>query len=102
MRTFNKMQSMLTKRRLADGGMDVETGLFGPAVFLDVWAVRDLSGDSMTDLRNRFATALAAANGSLLVSKAWITELEPLQEDARTRAQALFTSIGAQWLLINP
>lgn len=93
---------MLTKRRLDDGGMDVETGLFGPAVFLDVWAVRDLSRVALTDLRNRFATALAAARGSLLVSTAWITELETLQGGARRRAQALFTSLGAQWLLINP
>ena len=93
---------MLTKRRLDDGGMDVETGLFGPAVFLDVWAVRDLSRVALTDLRNRFATALAAARGSLLVSTAWITELETLQGGARTRAQALFSSLGAQWLLINP
>jgi hypothetical protein len=28
--------------------------------------------------------------------------METLQGDARTRAQVLFTSIGAQWLLINP
>ena len=102
MRTLTKMQSMLTKRRLEDGGMDVETGLFGPAVFLDVWAVRDLSRAAMTDLRNRFATALAMAGGSLLVSTAWITELDGLQGDARSRAQALFTSLGAHWLLINP
>jgi hypothetical protein len=82
--------------------MDVETGLFGPAVFLDVWAVRDLSGAALADLRNRFATALSTARGSLLVSAAWITELETLQGDARARAQALFKSLGAQWLLINP
>lgn len=93
---------MLTKRRLEDGGMDVETGLFGPAVLLDVWAVRDLAGVALTDLRDRFAKALSAARGSLLVSTAWSTELETLQGDARTRAQALFTSLGAHWLLINP
>jgi hypothetical protein len=96
------MRSMLTKRRLEDGGMDVATGLFGPAVFLDVWAVRDLAGVALTDLRDRFAKALAAARGSLLVSTAWSTELETLQGDARTRAQALFTSLGAHWLIINP
>ncbi len=33
---------MLTKRLLPDGGIDVEAKLAGPAVFLDVWAVRDL------------------------------------------------------------
>jgi hypothetical protein len=93
---------MLSKRQLDDGGLDVETGLIGPAVFLDVWAVRDLSDDARTDLRNRLATALAATSGSLLVSTAWFTELEALQGDARTRAQALFTSLGAHWLLLNP
>jgi hypothetical protein len=93
---------MLAKHRLADGGLDVEAGLFGPAVFLDVWAVRDLSGDAFIELRNRFAAALKGARGSLLVSTAWITELETLQDGARRRAQALFTSLGAHWLLINP
>lgn len=96
------MRLMLTKRRLEDGGMDVETGLFGLAVFLDVWAVRHLGGVALKELRGRFAKALAAARGSLLVSTAWITELETLQGEARTRAQALFTSLGAHWLLINP
>lgn len=93
---------MLSKRRLDDGGMDVETGLIGPGVFLDVWAVRELSRATRADLRNRFAVALVATRGSLLVSSAWFTELETLQGDARTRAQVFFTSLRAQWLLINP
>jgi hypothetical protein len=93
---------MLVKWRLADGGLDIETGLIGPAVFLDVWAVRELSRATRGDLRNRFAAALVATRGSLLVSSAWFTELETLQGDARTRAQAFFTSLRAQWLLINP
>jgi hypothetical protein len=93
---------MLRKGRLADGGLDVETGLVGPAVFLDVWAVRELSRDTRADLRARFSTALVATRGSLLASAAWFTELETLQGDARTRAQAFLTSLGAQWLLINP
>jgi hypothetical protein len=93
---------MLQKRELAGGGLDVETGLFGPGVFLDVWAVRELSRDTSADLRATLATALAAERGSLLVSSAWFTELETLQGHARTRAQAFLTSLGAQWLLINP
>jgi hypothetical protein len=93
---------MLLKGRLANGGLDVETALIGPAVFLDVWAVRELSRDTHTHLRTRFAAALAARRGSLLASAAWFTELETLQGDARTRAQAFLTSLGAQWLLINP
>jgi hypothetical protein len=93
---------MLLKGRLADGGLDVETGLIGPGVFLDVWAVRELSRDTCADLRARLATALVATRGSLLASAAWFTELETLQGDARTRAQAFLTSLGAQWLLINP
>ena len=100
--TFNRMRAMLRKGRKEDGGMDVETALLGPAVFLDVWAVRDLSGEALIDLRNRFAIALTATDASLLVSSAWFTELETLQGDARTRAQALFTSLGENWLLINP
>ena len=93
---------MLLKGRLADGGLDVETGLIGPAVFLDVWAVRELSRDTHAGLRARFARALVATRGSLLASAAWFTELETLHGDARTRAQAFLTSLGAQWLLINP
>jgi hypothetical protein len=71
-------------------------------VFLDVWAVRDLSGDTLTDLRKRFAAALIATDASLLVSSAWFTESETIQGDSRTRAQALFTSLGEHWLLIKP
>jgi hypothetical protein len=93
---------MLAKRRLDDGGMDIETTLYGPAVFLDVWAVRDLSRDVLTALRKRFIAALKAARGSLLVSTPWITELETLQGPARVRAESFFTSLGAHWLLINP
>jgi hypothetical protein len=93
---------MLMKRRLADGGLDVETGLLGPAVFLDLWAVRDLSNDINAGLRHRLQDALAITRGSLLASSAWFTELETLQGNARTRAQSLFTSLGNQWLMINP
>jgi hypothetical protein len=93
---------MLLKGRLADGGLDVETGLIGPAVFLDVWAVREMSRDTRAELRTRFAAALVAMRGSLLASAAWFTELKNLQGDTRTRAQAFLKSLGAQWLLINP
>jgi hypothetical protein len=93
---------MLRKRRLDDGGIDVETLLIGPAVFLDVWAVRDLSRDASSELRDRFARAIKARSGSLLVSSAWVTELDTIKGDARARAQALFTSLGEHWLLINP
>jgi hypothetical protein len=93
---------MLTKGRLDDGGIEAETGLRGPAVFLDLWAVRDLTGDDFRDLRNRFVEALVAADASLLVSSVWVTELQTIQGDARSRVQALFSSLGAHWLLINP
>ena len=81
---------MLRKSRLDDGGIDVETRLIGPAVFLDLWAVRDFSRDTSSELRDRFARALKARSGSLLVSSAWVTELDTIKGDARTRAQALF------------
>ena len=74
---------MLRKQRLDDGGIDVETLLIGPAVFLDVWAVRDLSREASFDLRDRFARALKARSGSLLVSSAWVTELDTIKGDAR-------------------
>jgi hypothetical protein len=93
---------MLRKQRLDDGGIDVETLLIGPAVFLDVWAVRDLSREASSEIRDRFARALKARSGSLLVSSAWVTELETIKGDARTRAQALLTSLGEHWLLISP
>jgi hypothetical protein len=93
---------MLRKQRLDDGGIDVETFLIGPAVFLDVWAVRDLSREASFELRDRFARALKARSGSLGVSSAWVTELGTIKGDARTRAQALFTSLGEHWLLISP
>jgi len=89
-------------QRLDDGGIDVETLLIGPAVFLDVWAVRDLSREASSGLRDRFARALKARSGSLLVSSAWVTELETIKGDVRTRAQALLTSLGEDWLLISP
>jgi len=59
-------------------------------VFLDLWAVRDFSRDTSSELRDRFARALKARSGSLLVSSAWVTELDTIKGDARTRAQALF------------
>ena len=94
---------MPRKQRLDDGGIDVETLLIGPAVFLDLWAVRALlSRQRRLELRNRFARALKARSGSLLVSSAWVTELDTIKGDARTRAQALFTSLGEHWLLISP
>jgi hypothetical protein len=93
---------VLTKQQSADGGMTVETGLAGPAVFLDVWAVRELSRTSQAALSARFVAALRSARGSLLVSSALVTELETLKGDSRARAQALFSAIGSQWLLINP
>lgn len=93
---------MLRKRRLDDGGVDAETRLNGPAVFLDVWAVRDFSRETSSELRDRFTRALKARSGSLLVSSAWVTELDTIKGDARTRAQAFFTSLGEHWLLINP
>ena len=85
---------MLRKRRLDDGGIDVETCLIRPAVFLDVWAVRDFSRETSSKLRDRFTRALKARSGSLLVSSAWVTELDTLKSDARARAQAFFTSLG--------
>ena len=84
------IRSMLRKSRLDDGGIDVETRLIGPAVFLDLWAVRDFSRERSSELRDRFAPALKARSGSLLVSSAWVTELDTIKGDARTRAQALF------------
>jgi hypothetical protein len=93
---------MLTKDRLDDGGIEAEAGLRGPAVFLDLWAVRNLTGAGFTELRNRFVKALVAADGSLLVSSVWVTELQTIQGDARLRVRALFSSLGAHWLLINP
>ena len=69
---------MLLKGRLADGGLDVETALIGPAVFLDVWPVREMSRDTRAELRTRFAAALVAMRGSLLASAACFTELETL------------------------
>lgn len=42
---------MLRRRCLDDGGIDVETLLIGLAVFLDVWAVRDLSREASSELR---------------------------------------------------
>ena len=71
-------------------------------MFFDVWAVRDFSRETSSDLRDRFTHALKARSGSLLVSSAWVTELDTLKGDARTRAQAFFTSLGEHWLLINP
>jgi hypothetical protein len=41
--------------------------------------------------RNRFTRALKARNASLLVSSAWITELDTLKGDARTRDSAAAT-----------
>ena len=93
---------MLTKRLLPDGGIDVEAKLAGPAVFLDLWAVRDLSGEATADLRARLAAALAATNGSLLVSTAWVAELGTIRGNARARAQNLLSSVGARWLPIDP
>lgn len=93
---------MLKKARLDDGGLDVETALIGPPVFLDVWAVRELSRDINEPLRTRFVTALRRAKGSLLVSSPWLTELQAVQGAARTRATAFLSSLGPHWLLINP
>jgi hypothetical protein len=93
---------LLSKTRLADGGMEATNGLFGPGVFLDVWAIRQLSSDAASDLRRRFSTALLARNGSLLVSSVWVAELDTIRGDARTRAQAFFSAVGANWLLLNP
>lgn len=93
---------MLTKGRLEDGGIEAETALVGPAVFLDLWAVRHLTHTNSADLRSRFVKALMAAGGSLLVSSVWGTELQTILGDARTRVQALFSSLGAHWLVINP
>ena len=93
---------MLRKQRRADGGFDVETLLLGPAVFLDVWALRELSSRTSSELRRRFASALRKKNGSLLVSSAWFTELDTLKGDARLRAQSFLSSLGEHWLLINP
>lgn len=70
---------MLRKGRLYDGDIDVETRLIGPAVFLDVWAVRDLSRDTSSELRDRFGRALKTRSGSLLVSSAWVTELDTIK-----------------------
>jgi hypothetical protein len=86
-------------RRWRDRGRD---GLIGPPVFLDLWAVRHLTHTDSADLRSRFVKALIAAGGSLLVSSVWGTELQTILGDARTRVQALFSSLGAHWLLINP
>jgi hypothetical protein len=77
---------VLTKQQSADGGMTVETGLVGPAVFLDAWVVRELSRTSQATLSARFVAALRSARGSLLVSSALVTELETLKGDSRARA----------------
>jgi hypothetical protein len=52
---------VLTKYRREDGGLDAEAALVGPAVFLDIWAVRDLCGSDLTDLRSRFSTPTASS-----------------------------------------
>jgi hypothetical protein len=93
---------MLAKHVNDDGGPDLEMGLVGRAVFLDIWAVRELSRARHAELQNRFTTALLAVRGSLLVSSIWVTELDTLKGDARTRAMDFLSSLGAQWLLINP
>jgi hypothetical protein len=93
---------VLQKERLEDGGLGCEMMLRGPGLFLDVWAVRDLSHDNAAHARSRLSTALQSKNGSLLVSSAWVTELHTIHGDARTRARNLLTAFGSNWLPFNP
>ncbi len=90
------------KTRNDDGGVEVEVALLGPALFLDICAVRELSHDRNADLRTRLVTALRAHVGSLLTSSAWFTELDTVRGDARRRVAALLSGLGANWLPINP
>lgn len=90
------------KLRLDDGGLEAEAVLRGPALFLDIWAVRELSSDRNAELRARLVAAIRAQGCSLLTSSAWFTELDTVRGDARTRAAAFFSALGSNWLPINP
>lgn len=92
----------IRKLRLDDGGLEAEAALRGPALFLDIWAVRELSHDRSGDLRARLVAAIRARGSSLLTSSAWFTELDTVRGDARDRAAAFFSALGANWLPINP
>jgi len=48
------------------GGIDVETLLLGRAVFVDMWAVRDFSRESVSELLEQGACALKARGSSVL------------------------------------
>lgn len=87
---------------LDDGGLEAEAALLGPALFLDICAVRELSHDRSADLRARLVAALRARAGSLLTSSAWFTELDTVRGDARRRVAAFLSAFGANWLPINP
>lgn len=99
-RSVNRMS--LRKDRLPDGGLEAEAALFGPGVFLDIWAVRELSHDQNGELRASLVAAIRAQGGSLLTSSAWFTELDTVRGDARDRAAAFLSAVGANWLPINP
>ncbi|MCC6163679.1 MAG: hypothetical protein IT182_10055 [Acidobacteria bacterium] len=92
----------IKKVRKEDGGLEAEAALFGPALFLDIWAVRELSNDRNAELRARLVAAIRAQGSSLLTSSAWFTELDTVRGDARTRAAAFFSALGSNWLPINP
>lgn len=92
----------LKKVRKEEGGLEAEVALLGPALFLDVWAVREISRDQSKELRARLVGAVRTRGGSLLTSAAWFTELDTVRGDARARAAAFLSALGSHWLPINP
>jgi hypothetical protein len=92
----------IKKVRKEDGGLEAEAALVGPALFLDIWAVREICRNQSEELRARLVAAVRNHGGSLLTSSAWFTELDTVRGDSRTRAAAFLAALGSNWLPINP
>src|SRR5882762_2611211 len=61
---------------------------FSPTVYLDHWAVRELSEDEI--LANRFATALESRGGTLALSWANLVEFGKVVNEKQTRMAESF------------
>jgi hypothetical protein len=91
---------MLIRLSVLEGGRPVQV-LVAPSAYLDHWALLDAAADA--DLCERFAKALEAVNGTLVLSWANVAEfIKARSDDDAKRAEAFIERNLPRLFFLNP